>query len=724
MVSVRLWHVMFLFVLAGASPQTTVALPQFPVSVDAQQQAAMGQVVVQTDLASFFPLSQHATVEAVLCRAGTTDIVRRNTVWPGLKATRIGVDMIGLSAGDYDVSVVLRNKNSERVAASAARRFAWAEPAADTLAAQSNLKMRNSLVIELLHLDAVALNTRQERTFFQPYDGWVFIRSAVQAESGSLDVRRGTVDGDVSLVRHPADRGRSSLESMRYLPKGKHTIRLVPDRQVTLESLDVLAIPELMYISYPDNPHLPESGVYDWAFLDQHVLKNLNTIIVEPTSENSAMVPGDFSDRYRARMREWNDQGKHWLFHGGVPGLKLNTTAEIDQSEQYWRSHPGMRNPLASGIIVDEFTGASNDKKFPQWAEAVDRVYKDPVFKGKRFYAYKFGQPWVEQPESKTFFDAVVRHNGVIVEEWYPPSRSEENGIDADMVWYRNYVDTWQRALPGVNRHLAIALGYMSCPVERLNVTPSVDFKVHMDMYMNAMANDPTFFGLYGLQWYKSSYAEEEYVRWGSRLFRHYAIEGKRNLLSNELGFEYHLHHIDNPDFENGTKGWIITSAEKDGIDTKRFNGFGYLSGNYQPAGPGPGDTVLWMRRSAKQPNTASQTIRNLKPGRLYSAKMISADYLNLTAGKSERTEPGVTLAVNDKVQIVEDRCFCRPIHGHPERKFGAFNGQNPAWLHYHQVVFRAQNETAQLQICEASGSPTGRECMCNFIQVQPYYAE
>ena len=303
MVSVRLWHVMFLFVLAGASPQTRgCTTAAFPVSVDAQQKAAMGQVVVQTDLASFFPLSQHATVEAVLCRAGTTDIVRRNTLWPGLKATRIGVDMIGLSAGDYDVSVVLRNKNSERVAASAAQRFAWAGPAADTLAAQSNLKMRNSFVIELLHLDAVALNTRQ-RTFFQPHDGWVFIRSAVQAESGSLDVRLGTVDGDVSLVRHPADRGRSSLESMRYLPKGEHTIRLVPDRQVTLESLDVLAIPELMYISYPDNPHLPESGVYDWAFLERHVLKNLNTIIVEPTSENSAMVPGDFSDRYERGWR-------------------------------------------------------------------------------------------------------------------------------------------------------------------------------------------------------------------------------------------------------------------------------------------------------------------------------------------------------------------------------------------------------------------------------------
>ena len=42
------------------------------------------------------------------------------------------------------------------------------------------------------------------------------------------------------------------------------------------------------------------------------------------------------------------------------------------------------------------------------------------------------------------------------------------------------------------------------------------------------------------------------------------------------------------------------------------------------------GDTFLWMKRSEKGPNTFSQTIKDLEPGRLYSMKMFTCDYQDL----------------------------------------------------------------------------------------------
>ena len=56
----------------------------------------------------------------------------------------------------------------------------------------------------------------------------------------------------------------------------------------------------------------------------------------------------------------------------------------------------------------------------------------------------------------------------------------------------------------------------------------------------------------------------------------------------------------------------------------------------------------------------------------------------------------------------------------------GKFNAQNPYYLNYHQVVFRAQEETAELQLSDwmssdEPGGPAGEEQIWNFIQIQPY---
>src|SRR6185295_16450825 len=102
--------------------------------------------------------------------------------------------------------------------------------------------------------------------------------------------------------------------------------------------------------------------------------------------------------------------------------------------------------------------------------------------------------------------------------------------------------------------------------------------------------------------------------------------------------------HIQNADFEKGREGWTVQPAEEGSIQAKSFPRYGRIEGRYmgisRPADPEHiGDTFLWMKRSAKGPNTFSQPIKDLQPGRLYSLKMFSSDYQDLVQPQKKDQE-------------------------------------------------------------------------------------
>jgi hypothetical protein len=55
---------------------------------------------------------------------------------------------------------------------------------------------------------------------------------------------------------------------------------------------------------------------------------------------------------------------------------------------------------------------------------------------------------------------------------------------------------------------------------------PGYDTRTYLDMQVRTIATDPAFAGVRGLGVFRSTYADEETVRWTARLYRHYAIEG------------------------------------------------------------------------------------------------------------------------------------------------------------------------------------------------------
>jgi len=240
-------------------------------------------------------------------------------------------------------------------------------------------------------------------------------------------------------------------------------------------------------------------------------------------------------------------------------------------------------------------------------------------------------------------------------------------------------------------------------------------------MQMHAIANDPTTFGLYGVASYLSAYSDEETIRWTSQLYRHYCIEGRTERLTDY----YRLPHLANPDFEEGLEGWTAKPAEAGAITAGSMSGLSWLEGRYPPTNQG--NTYALLRRSAKGPNQLVQTLRQLEPGKLYCLKMISADYAELQAGKSERKSHALRVDLGD-ADIIGDKTFQFPYPSCYAHVYGKFNAQNPAFLNLFNTVFRAKSRETQLTISDwlrpdDPGGPVGQQLLLNFVEVQPYYA-
>ena len=104
---------------------------------------------------------------------------------------------------------------------------------------------------------------------------------------------------------------------------------------------------------------------------------------------------------------------------------------------------------------------------------------------------------------------------------------------------------------------------------------------------------------------------------------------------------------------------------------------------------------------------------------------MITADYGNITAGKSVEKQDAISIKLAGVEPVTgPDKNLQRSF---PTRySLGRFTEKNRAWLNFHWYVFRAKGTSARLTITDwagagGRGAPAGEQVMCNFIEVQPY---
>ncbi len=606
------------------------------------------------------------------------------------------LDGSDLPADDHVVTATVLDSRGEGVGRTAQTTVTWRGRPARL----QGVKVLNNFAMELLNRTLPP--DRHRATFTNPRTGWVFVSLTVDSPAAAVPTL--SVDGAETgpLMTRDSNGGRT-YEAINHLDEGDHEIAIAWDsggRPAT--TLVVRAIPEIQYVYFPRNPKIKAHGPYDWEFLSRDVLPNVATLV---TSTNSP-----------PHLERWKSMGRKWISITPLPKIESQDTAkQVDEAFAHWTGAAGMKNPLMSGIIVDEFTGGDLPV-YDVYRRAVERIYADAKFAGRSFDAFTtllYGNDVTEE-----FSRAVVAGEGHICwESYFGEYRSRQEAADAYQGMVRKMV-RWQKALPDINRKMIIVLSYMEQPTYSWNFYPSVDFKVGMEMQYRLLATHPVFAGLGGLSQWASSYADEETIRWSGRLYRHYCIEGKTEPLSDD---PFVLTHIRNPDFEDGSSGWTIEAAEPGSAEVRTKAGFGYLQARSHDVG----NRFVWTRRAASGPNVFSQPIRNLEPGRLYSMKMVTADYQNMENGVSAKQADGVRIAL-EGVDVDEARSFQYNFPQHYGRVLGPFKRGNLFWMNYHWRVFRATETSGKLVVSDWTadgepGGPVGQELIYNFIEIQPY---
>lgn len=574
-----------------------------------------------------------------------------------------------------------------------------------------SLKILNNFVWELLHVSGdKAIKEIQTFEIVNPYDRWVYFKTRAElGKDSELWLSIDSPSREEAVIIHSVDTD-SSQERMRFLASGRHTIYIGGKGQPILNNLIVRSIPVLQYAFYEANPHIVPFGPYDWEFLSKGVLPNINV-----------MISRGWSEPEHLHLKEWKQAGKKWITIEKVPKIREGGEAAIKEIYDFWAGKMGLSHPKMDGIIIDEF-GGKNDLPYYLYSKAIERIYSNRQFDGKACIPYVWGN-FLHKEYSSDFINTCLNGRGYIAWEEY---LTEQPTLEGAKKFIRKRLlsntKKWQETLPGSTQRMIIALGYLSHPTESLNIDPAVNFKVYMDMQIRFLATHPAYFGLGGLQEYNSGYADEETVRWAGQLFRHYAIEGETDPLTED---PYILSHLENPDFVEGEKGWDLQSADAGSIKTLIFKGYSWLQGRYPKTSRG--DTFLWMKRSPKKPNVVSQEIKNLVPGRLYSVKAITADYQNLIHGKSIKAEAAVSIEIENAEVLHGSRKFFQFTYpSNYAHTLGKFNQSFPFWMTYHWRVFRGKGTTAKLTIKDWKENDQvsaleRQELMLNFIEIQPY---
>ncbi|MDO8473548.1 MAG: hypothetical protein Q7T05_07005, partial [Dehalococcoidia bacterium] len=366
---------------------------------------------------------------------------------------------------------------------------------------------------------------------------------------------------------------------------------------------------------------------------------------------------------------------------------------------------------------------------YANFTSAVKRISSDQAFIGRKLYPYC--KDMFDASPSVEFLKAIIAGGSRWAEEKYLSEQSSEADAKAFFNFrLRQTMLRYQEAIPDCQGSMLMCFGYFSAPPETTDTNPGVDWKVHMDMEMNTLANSLPFSGLYGVMYYHSSYADEESQRWLAKLYRHYCIEGKTQMLSKD---PYVLPHIQNPDFAAGESGWQLSPAETGSMSVKNVPGLSWLQGRYNLLDRWPEkfemNNAICMRRSSKSPNKLSQRIMSLTPGRLYSLKMMTADHSAFEKGQDAKQEHQMSVVVKG-VDVIPAKSF---VEQYPSSKaghvYGPFTRENNLWITFRRVVFRAKSKSADLTISDWAGDtdpggPIGQELMHNFIQVQPYLGD
>jgi len=584
---------------------------------------------------------------------------------------------------------------------------------AEITAAEKPVKL-NNLVTELVRVE-LPKSGLMEYPFQNPRDGWIFFSvPAETADSGKVIISIDGASREQAIISHEAGR---HGESMRWLPKGMHRI-LVWTKNKPMGTLIVRTVPEIIFLRFTGDYDSPDGlpyktsqkeihgadrlYLYYWDFLDKYILDNVNVI--------------QANDSERPEIKRWIAEGRRLISGAHFP------SRNPDELYSHWSGRMTASN--ISGVLVDEFvspTGniSAKDKVLgrynpgfgfkPEILSVIQRIHDDSNGRKRKFYAF-LGMPEASTVQDcRPLMDVLEAYGYYWVWEAY---LWEQKNISETAAYMEKHMlqrmRDFRREFPGCEKRLVF------CPsiLGAWDSIPYMDYKVWLDMQLNAVACNPAFEGIYGIAPYQSTTADPEMIRWVSALHRHYFIDGNTGLLSAKYGYTLMMEYLKNTDFAAGATAWDVRPAEEGSIQFKKIGDLPFKKG-YLPLGPG----VMTMKRSSQKANVVRQEIRNLQSGQLYSFRMFSGDPTATDLEPRRIYAHSVTINGAD----ILPKEYRQDI----QRGDGAVK-DSICW-NYTYMVFKATKPTAMLEISDwsdkkAPGGPAGQVLLFDFIQVQPFF--
>lgn len=600
-----------------------------------------------------------------------------------LDGGRVTADLAGLAIGDYNLTATLRRKDTGATILQATFPISIIDlPTID----RTGHRPLNTLVTEVLAATVKADQAPQSFTFSNPRLGWVFIAlNTPRTGTGPT----ATLDGQELPLQ---DVG-TALEAFRELEPGEH--RLTIGGNAAEAALVVRAIPEIFNYPPCTNSYVRENGSYGWDFMKEHVLPAVTTL-------NGGSLPGEALPEAKAR-------GLKWLANFNVAPVD-----DPDGLRERLEKHAGMTDPRYDGCTSDELFFARTS--IDHYTKALWTA-RNP--NARLIYTWIVGKPAIPSLHTD-FMSAAInasRGRGRLLFEAYchpQPDQAAANAYLDNMV-----TETMRRFsafLPNAVAGTGIIFGnFNQIPIISLEHNPAVDFKVFLDMQVNLIANRPEFQGLATTGYWGTYYGDEELVRWSFKLMRHYAVEGRKDMLSEQYGFGYNPGFVANPDFAEGLAGWTAEPAADDAIRTDTINGYGKNSQGRWGGGKA-GDTVCIMARQADRPNRLTQTATGLEVGKAYCLQFVTADRKDLAAKTYNPRHYGIDAEL-EGAEVIPDRGY---VHIDRRNQGRYETNTNVAKIALNRIVFRASAPTVKLTFTDARAE-AGEELLLNFVQLKPY---
>jgi len=617
--------------------------------------------------------------EALFTVAGN----RRGPQTVCLKGGKLSVSLAGLRCGDYTLHGVLRHRATQRPVVEARYAISIIEPQACD---RSRVRPLNNLVAEVLNTAVKSDPAPQSFEFVNPRAGWIFVALSADKPASGVTVRLD--DRELMLADVMGRR-----EAFRELTLGMH--RLTVTGNAGAARLLVHCIPEIFDYPPCSNSAVKENGSYGWEFMKRHVLPAVTTL-------NGGSLPGTALAEAKAR-------GLKWLANFNV--APVDDPAGLRARMQ---KHAGLTQAQYDGLTADElFFGRVTIDNYTKALWALHNPEQ------RLIYTWIVGKPSIAALHTD-FMSAALnasRGRGRLLFEAYCHPQADEKAAAAyldDMI-----AETMRRfntMLPGAAAGTGIIFGnFNQIPIISLEHDPAVDFKYFLDMQVNLIANSPDFAGLATTGYWGTYYGDEELARWSFLLMRHYAVEGRRDMLSARYGFKYAPGFLANGDFADGLNGWTLAPAAAGSIRANTVAGYGKNSQGRWGAGKA-GDTVCVLARQPGEPNHMQQAARGLTVGKAYCLQFVTADRKDVLAKKSNPRHYGIAAEL-EGAEILAAKSFV-----HVDRRAGGrySHNDNVGKINLNRIVFRAKSPTLVVRFNDAAAQP-GEELMINFIQLKPY---